>query len=51
MVRVLPRVLERRSSGYLEEAMPGVRDGRHAFEWVVEYDRPAGGRFSAVRRP
>jgi hypothetical protein len=49
MVRVLPRVLERRGTGYLEEALPGVRDGRNAFEWIVEYDRPSGGRFEANR--
>lgn len=51
MVRVLPRLLARRGSGFVEEALPGVRDGRHAFEWVVEYDRPAGGRFHAGRPP
>ncbi|MEZ0090960.1 lantibiotic dehydratase [Streptacidiphilus sp. EB129] len=45
-VRVLPRLLDRRArSGYLEEALPGVRQGRHAFEWVIELDRPAGARF------
>ncbi|MCH0561747.1 MULTISPECIES: lantibiotic dehydratase family protein [unclassified Streptomyces] len=40
--RVLPRLLDRRSPGYLEEALPGVRPGRHAVEWAVEYDLPAG---------
>ena len=45
-VRVLPRLLERRGTGsYLEEALPGARPGRHAFEWVIELDRPAGARF------
>ena len=50
-VRVLPRLLERRSTGsYLEEALPGVRRGQHAFEWAVEFDRPAGARFQ-LRKP
>jgi len=45
-VRVLPRLLERRAVGsYLEEALPGVRQGRHATEWIIEFDRPAGARF------
>ncbi|MEU4882916.1 hypothetical protein ACH4NV_31025 [Streptomyces althioticus] len=46
-VRVLPRMLERRGEGvnYLEEALPGVTDGTHATEWVVEVGRTAGGRF------
>lgn len=49
-VRVLPRMLERRgdgpTGGYLEEALPGVTDGTHATEWVVEVGRPAGGAFT-----
>ncbi|WP_404351261.1 lantibiotic dehydratase family protein [Phycicoccus jejuensis] len=50
-VRVLPRMLERRGGEdapalYLEEAAPGVVDGTHAAEWVLEVSRPAGGRFS-----
>ncbi|MFC1432249.1 lantibiotic dehydratase [Streptacidiphilus sp. N1-3] len=50
-VRVLPRLLDRRASGsYLEEALPGVRQGRHATEWVIELDRPAGARFQP-RKP
>ena len=50
-VRVLPRLLERRNTGsYLEEALPGVRRGQHAFEWAVEFDRPAGARFQ-LRKP
>ncbi len=50
-VRVLPRLLERRITGsYLEEALPGVRRGQHAFEWAVEFDRPAGARFQ-LRKP
>ncbi|QMU78095.1 hypothetical protein GXW83_22745 [Streptacidiphilus sp. PB12-B1b] len=50
-VRVLPRLLERRpNGGYLEEALPGVRQGRHATEWLIEYDRPAGARFQ-LRKP
>ncbi|MFF7632969.1 hypothetical protein ACFZB9_07430 [Kitasatospora sp. NPDC008050] len=45
-VRALPRFLDRRSpSSYLEEALPGVHRGRHAVEWVIEFDRPAGARF------
>ena len=48
--RVLPRMLERRTAdgdggGYLEEALPGVADGTHAAEWVVEISRRPGGRF------
>jgi hypothetical protein len=49
MVRVLPRLLERRDRGFAEEALPGVRDGGHAFEWVIEFDRPPGGCFRAAR--
>ncbi|KQX47571.1 hypothetical protein ASE09_31100 [Streptomyces sp. Root66D1] len=49
-VRVLPRMLERRGAdtggSYLEEALPGVVDGTHATEWVVEVGRTAGGRFT-----
>ncbi|WP_217142846.1 lantibiotic dehydratase [Streptomyces sp. AC627_RSS907] len=47
-VRVLPRMLERRGegAGYLEEALPGVTDGTHATEWVLEVGRTAGGRFT-----
>ncbi|MFG3036143.1 hypothetical protein ACGFYZ_04490 [Streptomyces sp. NPDC048330] len=48
--RVLPRMLERRGAdtggSYLEEALPGVVDGTHATEWVVEVGRTAGGRFA-----
>ncbi|MEV8512069.1 hypothetical protein [Dactylosporangium sp. NPDC051484] len=48
-VRVLPRMLERRALAdavdYLEEALPGVADGTHAHEWVVEIGRRPGGRF------
>ncbi|WP_037914262.1 hypothetical protein [Actinacidiphila yeochonensis] len=39
MVRVLPRLMERRHRGYFEEALPAVRNGAHAFEWAVEVDR------------
>jgi hypothetical protein len=45
MVRVLPRLLRRRGESYLEEALPGVRRGVRALEWVVEFDRAAGERF------
>ncbi|MFE4972630.1 hypothetical protein ACFRAR_10960 [Kitasatospora sp. NPDC056651] len=41
MVRVLPRLMERRHRGYFEEALPAVRNGTHAFEWAVEVDREA----------
>ncbi len=44
-VRVLPRLMERRSAGYVEEALPGVSDGDHAVEWVVEIGRAPGGPF------
>ncbi|GAA3623113.1 hypothetical protein GCM10023079_11210 [Streptomyces chitinivorans] len=44
-VRVLPRLMERRSTGYVEEALPGVADGEHAAEWVVEIGRAPGGPF------
>jgi len=46
MVRNLPRMVERRGSGYFEEALPAVRNGQHATEWVLELDRPAFGRFA-----
>lgn len=50
-VRVLPRLLERRAPGsYLEEALPAVRQGGHAAEWIIEFDRPAGARFQP-RKP
>ncbi|MFF3606989.1 lantibiotic dehydratase [Streptomyces sp. NPDC002463] len=45
-VRVLPRLMERRSPGYLEEALPAVADSRHAAEWVVEIARTAGAPFT-----
>ena len=45
MTRVLPRLMQRRDESYLEEALPAVRRGARALEWVVEFDRPAGGRF------
>ncbi|MFE1322077.1 lantibiotic dehydratase [Kitasatospora phosalacinea] len=38
MVRALPKFLERRSAGYFEEALPGVRSGVPAAEWLLEYD-------------
>ncbi|MFJ5230369.1 lantibiotic dehydratase [Kitasatospora sp. NPDC088391] len=41
MARALPRLLDRRGRGYLEEALPGVRAARHALEWAVEFDFPA----------
>lgn len=45
-VRVLPRLMDRRSPGYLEEALPAVADSRHAAEWVVEIARTAGAPFT-----
>jgi hypothetical protein len=47
MVRNLPRMVERRGSGYFEEALPAVRNGVHATEWAIELDRPAFGRFAS----
>ncbi|GAA4839267.1 lantibiotic dehydratase [Kitasatospora terrestris] len=44
MVRVLPRLMERRHRGYFEEALPEVRNGANAFEWAVEVDREATDR-------
>ncbi len=44
--RVLPRLLERRGDGYLEEALPRIGDSQHVFEWVVEASRPAFGDFA-----
>ncbi|MFJ9522857.1 lantibiotic dehydratase [Kitasatospora sp. NPDC101801] len=43
MARALPRLLDRRGRGYLEEALPGVRAARHAVEWAVEFDLPGAG--------
>jgi hypothetical protein len=47
MVRVLPKLVERRRLGYFEEALPAVRNGVRAAEWAVELDhlptRPRGG--------
>jgi Lantibiotic dehydratase, C terminus./Lantibiotic dehydratase, N terminus. len=42
MVRVLPKFLERRSAGFFEEALPGVRGGVTAGEWLLEYDMVHG---------
>lgn len=50
MARVLPKLLERRGGGYLEEALPRLGESPNTFEWIVEFDRPSGGRFSALRR-
>ncbi len=46
MARVLPRMLERGGTGFVEEALPGVGASAHAFEWVVEIGRDPGGRFT-----
>jgi hypothetical protein len=43
-VRVLPRMVARRGKGYLEEALPAVGDGAHAYEWAVQIDRVPGER-------
>jgi len=42
MLRVLPKMLERRGPGYFEEALPGVRVGAQASEWALDIDFPAG---------
>lgn len=42
MVRVLPKLLERRGAGYFEEALPGVREGLKATEWAIEVDFERG---------
>lgn len=46
MVRVLPKLVERRRLGFFEEALPAVRTGVHAAEWAIELDhlpvRPRG---------
>ena len=42
MTRVLPRFLERRPDGCIEEALPGLAEGGHAIEWMIELTRPAG---------
>ncbi|MEU1630987.1 hypothetical protein ABZ746_38250 [Streptomyces sp. NPDC020096] len=39
MTGVAPRLWARRGPGYVEEALPAVRDGRRALEWIVEFDR------------
>jgi hypothetical protein len=46
LTRVLPRMLERRQAGYLEEALPYITDSPHAQEWIVEIGRLSGGSFS-----
>lgn len=51
MIRVLPRLLERHGPGFVEEALPGLSAGGHAFEWVIEFDRPPGSCFQAGRPP
>jgi hypothetical protein len=48
--RLLPRLLSRRGQGYVEEAIPSLREGAHALEWLVELERSPGQSFSA-RRP
>ncbi len=42
MARILPRLLERRPPGCVEEALPGLAQGGQAREWMVEVSRPAG---------
>ena len=42
MTRILPRLMERRPDGCIEEALPGLAAGGHATEWMVELARPAG---------
>jgi hypothetical protein len=48
--RLLARLLRRRGDGFVEEALPSLRDGSHALEWVVDFERSAGQCFAA-RRP
>ncbi|MEV7600498.1 hypothetical protein AB0O91_24315 [Kitasatospora sp. NPDC089797] len=43
--RALPRMLARRGSGWIEEALPAVEESAHAAEWVVGLARPDGGCF------
>ncbi|GGM61014.1 hypothetical protein GCM10012275_35070 [Longimycelium tulufanense] len=45
ITHVLPRMMGRRGSGYLEEALPSVGSSSHALEWVVELLRRPGQRF------
>lgn len=45
LTRVMPRLLERRNEGFLEEALPPMAGSPHAFEWVAEVSRPAFGDF------
>jgi hypothetical protein len=42
MARILPRLLERRPAGYVEEALPAVASGGHALEWMIEMRRLKG---------
>jgi len=42
MTRVLPRLMERRPAGCVEEALPGLAEGGNAREWMVEMARPSG---------
>ncbi|MEU1316175.1 hypothetical protein [Streptomyces tibetensis] len=46
LARVLPRMLERRQAGHLEEALPRITDSPHAVEWIVEIGRLSGGPFT-----
>jgi hypothetical protein len=46
LTRVLPRMLERRQPGHLEEALPRITDSSHAAEWIVEIGRLSGGPFT-----
>ncbi|MER7478975.1 hypothetical protein ABTX60_15180 [Streptomyces sp. NPDC126510] len=46
LTRVLPRMLERRQPGHLEEALPRITDSPHAVEWIVEIGRLSGGPFT-----
>lgn len=49
MARVLPRFLERRPAGFVEEALPALAGGGHALEWMVEMARPDHGTGFAWR--
>jgi hypothetical protein len=51
MTRVLPRLMDRRPEGCIEEARPALAGGGHAVEWMVEMARPAGDARFTWRAP
>ena len=50
MVRLLPRLMQRRPPGYIEEVRPTMSEGGHALEWMVEMARPTGASLFDWRR-